>query len=244
MTTAHRARLLLATGNPKKGRELADLCADAFDVVTLQDVGLQDLDVVEDAPDFAGNASKKAREARAALLANGDVHGVAWVIADDSGLCVTALDGHPGVRSARFAHDAGYAPVDDVGQPLSRDAANNRLLLQRLGSTAVEHRQAFFVCAVAAVPVDAVDDGDDGDAGDDGVTVTAAGRVFGRIATDEVGGGGFGYDPLFIVDDDGAPAVRGRRMAELSAHDKHAISHRGRAMASLLAQLLLTASSR
>ena len=235
MTTAHRARLLLATGNPKKGRELADLCADAFDVVTLQDVGLQDLDVVEDAPDFAGNASKKAREARAALLANGDVHGVAWVIADDSGLCVTALDGHPGVRSARFAHDAGYAPVDDVGQPLSRDAANNRLLLQRLGSTAVEHRQAFFVCAVAAVPVDD---------GDDGVIVTAAGRVFGRIATDEVGGGGFGYDPLFIVDDDGAPAVRGRRMAELSAHDKHAISHRGRAMASLLAQLLLTASSR
>ena len=235
MTTAHRARLLLATGNPKKGRELADLCADAFDVVTLQDVGLQDLDVVEDAPDFAGNAGKKAREARAALLANGDVHGVAWVIADDSGLCVTALDGHPGVRSARFAHDAGYAPVDDVGQPLSRDAANNRLLLQRLGSTAVEHRQAFFVCAVAAVPVDD---------GDDGVIVTAAGRVFGRIATDEVGGGGFGYDPLFIVDDDGAPAVRGRRMAELSAHDKHAISHRGRAMASLLAQLLLTASSR
>jgi XTP/dITP diphosphohydrolase len=149
-------------------------------------------------------------------------------------LCVTALDGHPGVRSARFAHDAGYAPVDDVGQPLSRDAANNRLLLQRLGSTAVEHRQAFFVCAVAAVPVDA---------GDDGVIVTAAGRVFGRIATDEVGGGGFGYDPLFIVDDDGAPAVRGRRMAELSAHDKHAISHRGRAMASLLAQLL-DASSR
>ena len=235
MTTAHRARLLLATGNPNKGRELADLCADAFDVVTLQDVGLQDLDVVEDAPDFAGNAGKKAREARAALLANGDVHGVAWVIADDSGLCVTALDGHPGVRSARFAHDAGYAPVDDVGQPLSRDAANNRLLLQRLGSTAVEHRQAFFVCAVAAVPVDD---------GDDGVIVTAAGRVFGRIATDEVGGGGFGYDPLFIVDDDGAPAVRGRRMAELSAHDKHAISHRGRAMASLLAQLLLTASSR
>ena len=230
MTTAHRATLLLATGNPKKGRELADLCADAFDVVTLQDVGLQDLDVVEDAPDFAGNASKKAREARAALLANGDVHGVAWVIADDSGLCVTALDGHPGVRSARFALDAAYAPVDDVGQPLSRDAANNRLLLQRLGSTAAEHRQAFFVCAVAAVPVDA------------GVIVTAAGRVTGRIATDEVGGGGFGYDPLFIVDDDGAPAVRGRRMAELSAHDKHAISHRGRAMASLLAQLLAASS--
>ena len=236
MTTAHRATLLLATGNPKKGRELADLCADAFDVVTLQDVGLQDLDVVEDAPDFAGNAHKKAREARAALLANGDVHGVAWVIADDSGLCVTALDGHPGVRSARFALDAAYAPVDDVGQPLSRDAANNRLLLQRLGSTAAEHRQAFFVCAVAAVPVDAVD------AGDDGVTVTAAGRVTGRIATDEVGGGGFGYDPLFIVDDDGAPAVRGRRMAELSAHDKHAISHRGRAMASLVAQLLAASS--
>jgi len=222
--------MLLATGNAKKGRELAELCAGRFDVVTLADVGLADLDVVEDAPDFAGNARKKAIESRAALLAGGDRHGVAWVVADDSGLCVDALDGHPGVRSARFAKDAGYAPVDDAGHPLSKDAANNRLLLHLLGAMPLERRGASFACHVAAVPVPT----GAGDSAGDDVTVTARGTVSGRIATDALGGGGFGYDPLFIVDDDDAPVLRGRRMAELSSSEKHAISHRGRAMAILL----------
>lgn len=220
-----RQTLLLATGNAKKGRELAELCAGRFDVVTLADVGLKDLDVVEDAPDFAGNARKKAIESRAALLAVDNLHDVAWVIADDSGLCVDALDGRPGVRSARFATDAGYAPVDDAGQPLSKDAANNRLLLHLLGAMPLERRRASFACHVVAVPVS-------GDA-----CPTASGRVHGRIATDAAGGGGFGYDPLFIVDDDGAPGLRGRRMAELHSSEKHAISHRGRAMAILLEEL-------
>ena len=225
MTGPRTPTLLLATGNAKKGRELAELCAGRFAVVTLADVGLQDLDVVEDAPDFAGNARKKAIESRAALLAGDNLHGVTWVIADDSGLCVDALDGHPGVRSARFAKDAGYAPVDDVGEPLSKDAANNRLLLHLLGAMPLQRRRASFACHVIAVPVS-------GDA-----CLTASGRVHGRIATDEAGGGGFGYDPLFIVDDDGAPGLRGRRMAELPSSEKHAISHRGRAMAILLEEL-------
>jgi XTP/dITP diphosphohydrolase len=217
-------RLLLATANPKKRQELQELCADRFDVVTLPDVGLGDLDVVEDAPDFACNARKKAREVRAALLASGDDHGVRWVLADDSGLCVDALDGHPGVRSARFAADAGYVPTGLARE--DKDAANNRLLLTLLQAIPAERRGAHFHCVVSAVPVPARD-------GDDDLR-EASGSVRGRIARDLSGAGGFGYDPLFIVDDEGAAALSGRRMAELSAKEKHGISHRGRAMAALL----------
>ena len=209
--------LLLATGNAKKGRELADICGDRFHVVTLGDVGLSDLVVVEDAPDFAGNALKKAQAAAAALATDVNVD---VVVADDSGLCVDALDGHPGVRSARFSTDAGYAPPG-----LSVDAANNRLLLVMLAAVPVGRRQAHFHCAVAAVDRRS------------GEVYSAEGRVDGTIALTESGSGGFGYDPLFVVDDAGAEALRGQRMAELSASEKHGISHRGRALKVLLAQL-------
>jgi XTP/dITP diphosphohydrolase len=209
--------LLLATGNAKKGRELADICGGRFHVVTLGDVGLSDLVVVEDAPDFAGNALKKAKAAAAALPADANVD---VVVADDSGLCVEALDGHPGVRSARFSSDAGYAPAG-----VSVDAANNRLLLVMLAAVPAGRRQAHFHCSVAGL---------DRRTGD---VFAAQGRVDGAIALDEMGGGGFGYDPLFVVDDAGAEALRGKRMAELSAAEKHGISHRGRALQVLLAQL-------
>lgn len=209
--------LLLATGNVKKGRELADICGDHFHVVTLGDVGLSDLVVVEDAPDFAGNALKKAQAAAAALATDATVD---VVVADDSGLCVAALDGHPGVRSARFSTDAGYAPPG-----LSVDAANNRLLLVMLAAVPAGRRQAHFHCSVAAVDRRT------------GTVSSAEGRVDGTIAFAETGSGGFGYDPLFVVDDPAAEALRGKRMAELSAAEKHGISHRGRALKVLLAQL-------
>jgi len=215
--------VLLATGNVKKGNELAEICGAAFTVVTLKDVGLDDFDVVEDAPDFIGNAIKKAVAARDALRKNGRTD-VDLVVADDSGLCVDALDGHPGVRTARFAKDAGYAPVD-----LATDAANNRLLLTMLAAIPDGRRGAWFVSAVAAVGF-VVDD-----------VVTAEGRVAGVIARDEHGAGGFGYDPLFIVDstveDDGAADLRGQRMSELSPAQKNSISHRGRALKLLLPKL-------
>jgi XTP/dITP diphosphohydrolase len=218
--------VLLATGNQKKGLELRDLCAGQYHVKTLADVGLGDIDVVEDAPDFAGNARKKALEVCAAVKAAGNVHGVSVVVADDSGLAVDALDGRPGVRSARFSADAGYAPAGR-----SVDAANVALLLVMLAPLPPERRAARFVCAVCAVDVNS-----------GAVVAEADGAVFGRIATDEVGDGGFGYDPIFIVDDAAANAaagvaVNGLRMAELSAAHKHAISHRGRAMRALLAKL-------
>jgi XTP/dITP diphosphohydrolase len=209
--------LLLATGNVKKGRELAEICGDHFHVVTLGDVGLSDLVVDEDAPDFAGNALKKAKEAAAALSADANVD---VVVADDSGLCVGALDGHPGVRSARYSADAGYAP-----EGLSVDAANNRLLLLMLATVPAGRRQAHFHCSVACLDRRS------------GEVFAAQGRVDGAIAFDAAGGGGFGYDPLFVVDDAGAGALGGKRMAELSAAEKHGISHRGRALQVLLAQL-------
>lgn len=212
--------ILLATGNAKKGRELADICGDHFHVVTLGDVGLADLVVVEDAPDFAGNALKKAQAAAAALSPEAKVD---IVVADDSGLCVDALDGHPGVRSARFSADAGYVPAG-----VSVDAANNRLLLVMLAAVPAGRRQAHFHCSVAALDRRS------------GEVLAAEGRVDGTIAGAEAGGGGFGYDPLFVVDDAGASALRGKRMAELSAAEKHSISHRGRALQLLLKQLPAT----
>lgn len=221
--------ILLATGNEKKGKELQELCAGRFIVKTLRDLGLHGdpaVDVVEDAPDFRGNAWKKARGI-AAVVARA-THDVDIVIADDSGLCVDGIDGHPGVRSARFAADCGYAPTDDAGRALDKDAANNRLLLTMLAPLPPERRNAHFACFVVARNVKT------------GVEVEAEGHVDGFIAkdlyVDDKGGagGGFGYDPLFIVAE-GDHA--GLRMAQLTSAQKHAISHRGRAMAKLLPQL-------
>ncbi len=220
--------ILLATNNAKKGKELAELCAERFTVQTLRDAGFVDdraIDVVEDAPDFLGNALLKANAVVDAVVAGGLAFDV--VVADDSGLCVDALDGRPGVRSARFAADAGYAPLSPSGERLSVDAANNRLLLTLLGHLPPTLRGAAFTATVVAIDVKTRR------------RVQAVGRVQGQIAFEERGVGGFGYDPLFIVDDDGADAAaaRGKRMAELSAAEKHALSHRGRAMRELLAQL-------
>ncbi|MBM4279954.1 MAG: non-canonical purine NTP pyrophosphatase [Deltaproteobacteria bacterium] len=218
---------LLASGNAKKARELAELVralhGDGHRVLTLKDAGLDGVDVVEDAPDFAGNAAKKARGYLAAwrALPTSTRAAVDVVVADDSGLCVDALDGHPGVRSARWSGDCGYAPAG-----LSVDEANNQLLLALLAPVPSSRRTARFVAAVHAIDVAS------------GVERAASGSVRGLIARDPSGAGGFGYDPLFVVDDGGdggGDDVRGRRMAELTAEQKHAISHRGRALRSLWA---------
>lgn len=202
--------LLLATQNPKKGRELAELCHDRFLVRTLADVGLADLEIVEDGATFADNARIKARTVKAALPAP-LARETAWVLADDSGLIVDALDGKPGVRSARFAADHGTGAGDE---------ANNALLLLLMAPVPDERRTARFACAVCALSM--VDD----------EAREAFGTVEGSIARDLSGSGGFGYDPLFL------PAAHApRRMAELSAEQKHAISHRGQAMRTVLAAL-------
>lgn len=202
--------ILLATQNAKKGKELAELAQGRFVVQTLGDVGLANLAIVENGATFAENARIKARAVKAAL-GPAQRRAIAWVLADDSGLVVDALDGRPGVRSARFAADHGTGAGDE---------ANNDLLLVLLAPVPDERRCARFACAVCALAVD-------GDAMHE-----AFGTVLGHIARARAGGGGFGYDPLFIP-----VAHAPLRMAELSAEQKHAISHRGVAMRAVLASL-------
>jgi len=156
---------------------------------------------------FAANATLKA--VYYSRFAPGE-----WVLADDSGLEVDALDGAPGVRSARFAADAGVVDSPDA----NADVWNNLELLLRLAGVPPEQRTARYRCVLAAAR--------------DGVVLhTAEGTVEGLILESPRGTGGFGYDPLFYL-----PAL-GLTMAELDLETKHTLSHRGRAIAALLAML-------
>jgi len=129
------------------------------------------------------------------------------VLADDSGLVVDALGGRPGVHSARYAG------------PGSADADNNRRLLRELKGVPPENRGAAFVCAmVLVVP--------------DGREFTASGRLSGRILEEGRGGDGFGYDPLFLVEEEG------RTLAEMELAAKNRMSHRARALAGILPRVL------
>jgi len=197
--------LVVASGNPKKLAEIRALL-EPLGIRTLAPAevgGLPGVD--EDAPDFAGNAAKKAT--------SGAAHCGHLCLADDSGLTVVALDGAPGVHSARFAGRHGD------------DAANNALLLERLDGAL--DRRAAFVCSLAVA------------APDGRLIATASGRVEGRIATAPRGDGGFGYDPVFELDDPRAPdhPGTGRTFAEIGAEAKGAVSHRGRALRALVEAL-------
>lgn len=201
--------LVLATGNPGKLREYQKL----FPMLPIRPVsafpGFED--VVEDAPDFEGNAILKAVAARR--------HTGLVSVADDSGLAVDALDGAPGIYSAR------YAPGSDADRVTA--------LLTNLGDT--HDRAAHFVCviAIAGLPLDI--ELPPGLTRRDGC-VLARGEVHGTIIDAPRGQNGFGYDPIFGMSD-------GRTMAEYSAAEKHAISHRGVAAARVvpfLANLLAT----
>jgi XTP/dITP diphosphohydrolase len=190
-----RRRLCFASGNRHKVAEIAAMLGPrGWEVEPLV------LVVDEDQATFAGNAEKKAR---AALAESGLPS-----LADDSGLEVDALDGAPGVRSARWA-----------GEPCD-DGANNRKLLAALDGVPDARRIARFRCALVLV---------DGD----GTRLVAEGACEGRIAHAPRGTGGFGYDPLFCVAGDAA----GRTMAELTADEKNRISHRARALQKLLESL-------
>jgi XTP/dITP diphosphohydrolase len=140
----------------------------------------------------------------------------ALVLADDSGLDVDALDGAPGVRSARFAADAGIVDSPDAND--NTDVWNNLLLLQRLVKVLPAQRTARYHCALVA-------------ARDGLILHTAEGDVEGLILDAPRGNGGFGYDPLFYL-----PALD-RTMAEVDLDTKHTLSHRGRAFAALLPML-------
>ncbi len=192
-------RVFLASRNAKKLAEMERILAEHADVVEI--VGLDDVpayaEPVEDQPTFAGNALVKAR---AGLAATGLPS-----VADDSGLCVEALGGMPGVLSARWA-----------GPPKS-DLRNNELLLAQLSDVPDDRRGAWFECAVAFCHPD-------------GTEILESGRMSGRVIRELRGSGGFGYDVLFVAEEwDGS----GLTTAELSVTDKDAISHRGRALRAL-----------
>ncbi len=163
----------------------------------------------EDGDTFAENATLKA-------VYYSQFAPDALVLADDSGLEVDALSGAPGVRSARFASDAGLVDSPDAND--NTDVWNNIVLLQRLDAVPPPQRTARYHCVLVA-------------ARDGQPTNMADGTVEGMILNAPRGTGGFGYDPLFYL-----PRLD-RTMAELDLQTKLAHSHRGRALAALLAQL-------
>ena len=200
--------LLFATRNPGKLRELRRLVTGLdVRVVSLDDLPVPIPEVEEDRSTFAGNAAKKASEyARAAGM---------HALADDSGLCIDALWGKPGIRSARWSEDESPGLS---GQ--ERDRANNEKLAMVMHGVWPEHRGAEYRAVVAL-------------AGPDGaVLASAEGSCRGTIADAPRGEGGFGYDPWFLPE--GAP---GKTMAELSAPEKDTLSHRGEALRRLLPEL-------
>ena len=206
MTTQSQRTLVLASGNPSKLREITQTLGD----LPLRVIGLGELppidEPVEDGRTFADNARLKA-------LYYARVTGQ-WCLADDSGLAVDALDGRPGVHSARYARDDCPPGADR----LALTAANNARLLRELADVPTERRTARFVCHLAMADAE-------------GVLLETAGTVEGLIADSPRGDNGFGYDPLFLVGDRGATA------AEMTADQKNAISHRGKAVRRFAAKL-------
>lgn len=156
-------RLVAATHNPGKARELAELLDGRFEVIAASSLGLAEPDETETT--FVGNAVLKARAAA-------DASGIA-AIADDSGLCVEALDGAPGIHSARWAGpDRNFARAIE-------------LVERRMAESEREERAAWFICALAV-------------AWPNGPVVAVEGRVDGELTFPPRGARGFGYDPIFI----------------------------------------------
>jgi XTP/dITP diphosphohydrolase len=184
--------LVVGTRNPKKREEILEILGDLG-------VELGDLtsfpgapEVVEDGETFLDNARKKAEQLSRQLGQ--------WVLGEDSGLVVPALNGRPGVYSARYAGKQGD------------DAANNARLLAELAPLPDDRRAAYYVCTAAIADPNGA------------VQATAEGRCHGVILREPRGSGGFGYDPLFLI-----PELH-RTFGELSPRVKHALSHRARAL--------------
>ena len=187
-------KLVIATHNAGKVKEIRELFSRYYDaIVSLKDEGVA-FDVPENGETFEENARIKAL-GYAGILPGCDV------LADDSGLEADALNGAPGVYSARYSGEN------------ATDAENNALLLKNLAGVPENMRAARFKCCAALKRGDGV--------------ITASGACEGRILTEARGEGGFGYDPLFFVEE------YQKTFAELSMEEKNAISHRGKALRSL-----------
>lgn len=191
--------LVLGTRNRKKRDELVELLSlPQLEVATLDEFPPVD-DVVEDGITFLENATKKAGQVACELNE--------WVLGEDSGLCVDALGGRPGVFSARYSG------------ALATDASNNEKLLRELASVEDNRRTAHYVCVVVLADPEG------------NVQAVSEGQCAGRIAQTLRGTNGFGYDPLFIFGDGN------RTFGELPPEFKRTVSHRANAIRVLRPQL-------
>lgn len=191
--------LFLGTGNKKKIIELGQaLEPRGYRLKTPSDLPNQ-IEVDETGSTFLENAKLKA-------IAQAKHTGL-WSIGEDSGLCVLALDGAPGIYSARYSG------------PNGTDATNNALLLERMSNVPDSSREAFYVSTIALADPSGM------------VHMEVSGECWGRILRAPRGDGGFGYDPLFEI-----PEFH-RTFAELGINVKRAVSHRGRSLRAFLARL-------
>ena len=181
-------KIIAATKNKNKLREFGEILK-GFEIISQEEAGV-DIDVEETGTTFEENSMLKAK---AIFEATGIT-----TIADDSGLCVDALDGAPGVYSARYGGE-GY---DDKGRV--------QLLLENMKEIPDEKRTARFVCVITLVGAEGV--------------LTARGECEGKIDYEPKGENGFGYDPVFFVEQ------YNKTMAEATPEEKNAISHRGKAL--------------
>lgn len=204
-------RLLVASGNAGKLRDFRAAATTLDSDVEVDPLpGLKEIPAPEETgASFEENARLKAEYY--SRFAPGEL-----VVADDSGLEVDALDGAPGVRSARYAADAGVVDLPDSND--NTDVWNNMVLLKRMSTIPAGQRSARYRCVLAA-------------AVDCATVELATGTVEGEILLAPHGTGGFGYDPLFWL-----PELE-QTMAELDLVTKHGLSHRGRAFRELLGKL-------
>lgn len=187
-------RIIVSSGNKHKIEEIKDILKGLpFNILSKDEVGLKDLDIIEDKETLKENAIKKALEV------SKETKGI--VIADDTGLFVDKLDGRPGIYSARYAGE--NATFKD----------NNDLLLKELKGISLDKRTAKFITVIAIVDGENIE--------------TVVGECRGKIGFNPRGENGFGYDPLFIVDD------YNKTFAELGEDIKNKISHRANALVKL-----------
>lgn len=187
-------KILVATNNQGKLKEIKDILKD-YELLTLKDINCE-IEVNEDQETFEGNAKKKAKET--AKLTNMPC------IADDSGLCIDAFNGWPGVHTDRF---------------LGEDATpsqKNKVILEKMKDLKGEERKAKVVCSIVYY--------------ENGEFIVAKGEIEGKIAKEPRGDNGFGFDPIFELEN-------GKTYAELSEKEKNSISHRKRALENLEKQL-------
>ena len=198
----NKQTIVLATGNPGKVRELQELLADScYEIRPQSDYATPE--AVEDGLGFVENALIKAR--------NASKHTGLPAIADDSGIAVDALNGAPGIYSARYAGTG------------ASDEQNLQLLLQNMQGVDDDERTARFICLMVYVRH-----------AEDPTPIICQGEWQGTLLREPSGENGFGYDPIFFV------AEKGCSSAELAADEKNRLSHRGKALQCLVQQLAKT----